>query len=135
MQCYNPLQKAVYCYKNERKTVVLGGTRHKSEFVCVGDGVFSGCFFAVQFASGVNGFDDGKRMVGCANEELLTIRSADDESKSARGEGGNGGERELHLLAVVVVVELRFRFAYGFANGRHKEDVGKHSDGEVCQGS
>lgn len=74
-------------------------------------------------------------MIGSANEELLIVCSADDESKSARGEGCCSGERELHLLAVVGVVKLRFCFADGFSYGRHKEDVGKHSDGEVCQGS
>lgn len=74
-------------------------------------------------------------MVGSANEELLIVCSADDESKSARGEECCGGKRELHLLSVVVVVELRFRFAYGFTDEWHREDVGKHSDGEVCQGS
>lgn len=74
-------------------------------------------------------------MVGSANEELLIVRCADDESKSARGEGCCSGERELHLLVVVVVVKLGFRFADGFSYGRQREDVGKDSYWEVCQGS
>ena len=77
---FQRVTKAALCY---RILQILSITGHQSDFVCVSDGVFRGCFFAVQFASGVYGFDDGERVVGSANEILLASCSADDKSKSA----------------------------------------------------